>query len=390
MHVFFSVGEPSGDHHAAQLMRALGKRVPQLRCSGFGGVEMEGAGLESLFRLTDMAVMGIGGILPLIRKFHGLYRQAGDFLERERPAAVVLVDYPGFNWWIAKAAKSAGIPVYYYCPPQLWAWAPWRIRKVHRYVDCILSVLPFEANWYREHGVDVEYVGHPFFDEVATHPLDVDVYHSVRMASGLSVGLLPGSRKQEVNRNFPMMLNIVESLHRRHPQVRFPVACYKQWHHDRCAELLRQHKARLPVDLFVGKTSEVMEAADCCLMVSGSVSLEMLARKTPAVVVYRAGFLTYWIARLLGTCDYITLPNLIADRPVMPEFPCYFLKGRHVRTMTEILDNWLSDPSALSASRNELTRLADGIVRTGGVTRAADVLASRLTGGVSHSHADAA
>jgi lipid-A-disaccharide synthase len=136
----------------------------------------------------------------------------------------------------------------------------------------------------------------------------------------------------------------------------------------------------LPVDLHVGRTPEVIEAADCCLMVSGSVSLEMLARRTPAVVLYRAGPLMYVVARMLGTCNYISLPNLIADRPVMPEFPCLLSSGSHVREMIRILDGWLGDPDLLRRSREELDAIADGIVEAGGVARAADVLAGRLTG----------
>lgn len=383
MHVFFSVGEPSGDQHGAALMRALRRRHPQARFSGFGGPLMETAGLESLHQLTELAVMGVLAVLPLLWTFFKLVRQAGRHIERHRPDAVVLIDFPGFNWWIARKAKRAGVPVFYYMPPQLWAWAPWRIRKVHKFVDHVLAALPFEAEWYAARGVSVEYVGHPFFDEVAAHPLDAAFCDLLRAESRLDdrecvVGLLPGSRNQEVRRNFPVMLRVARMLHERHPGLRFPVACYKESQRARCHELLAQHAPDLPVDLYVGRTSEIIAAADCCLMVSGSVSLELLARGTPAVVLYRGSPLTYVLVRLLVTCRYMTLPNLIAGRAVMPEFPFVGHVAEHSLRMADLLDGWISDRDTLAAARQVLTRMRNQIVSTGGVERAAAAIEQRL------------
>src|SRR5690606_5128276 len=129
----------------------------------------------------------------------------------ERPDAVVLIDFPGFNWWIARKAKAAGIPVLYYLPPQLWAWGPWRIRKVRKFVDHVLCGLPFEYDWYATRGISAEYVGHPFFDEVADHPLDPEFcrqWTSPGEDGPRTIGILPGSRNHEVHRNWPMMLEI--------------------------------------------------------------------------------------------------------------------------------------------------------------------------------------
>ena len=168
--------------------------MPGVRFSGLGGPEMQAAGCDCLYQLTDLAVMGFGQVIPLIGEFYRVYRRARDFLRREHPDAVVLVDFPGFNWWIAAAAKKQGIPVYYYCPPQLWAWAPWRIRKVRKFVDCVLSVLPFEAEWFRARDVDVSYVGHPFFDDVAAHELDSEFLTSIRKDAPFNSGALTGAR----------------------------------------------------------------------------------------------------------------------------------------------------------------------------------------------------
>lgn len=378
MHLFFSAGEPSGDQHAARVIEQLRQRAPGIRCSGFGGPEMERAGLRPLYDLTQLAVMGFGGIVPLLSTFRDLYGAAKSFLATERPDAVILVDFPGFNWWVARAAKAAGVPVYYYCPPQLWAWAPWRIYKMRRLVDAVLAVLPFEADWYRRRGMDVSWVGHPFFDEAAHTPLNPEVVGEIRSAGSFALGILPGSRKQEVNGNFPIMLRMMEHLYQRHPGVTFPVACYKSWHHDRCRQLLDAHPAPLPVTLFTGQTAEVIEAADCCLMVSGSVSLELLARRTPAVVMYKLSLGMWCLARMLATCKFITLPNLIADSAVMPEFPFVRSQGPHIDQLTEVLDRWISSPVELAQSRQRLERVANGIVEAGGVVRAAEEILRRI------------
>jgi lipid-A-disaccharide synthase len=382
MHLFLSVGEPSGDQHAAHLLQALRARQPAARFSGFGGPCMEQAGFHNLYRLTDIAVMGLGSVLPVVGTFYKQYRRAKEFLRAEKPDAVVLVDCPGFNWWIASAAKALGIPTLYYLPPQLWAWAPWRIRKVRKWVDVVLAALPFEAEWYGARGIDVEYVGHPFFDEVAEHRLDQAFLdrcrwgengHSVR-----TVGILPGSRKHEVDRNFPVMLQVIERLSRVHTDVRFRVACYKESQREFCRLQVVGPYAKLPIDLHVGRTPEIIEAADCCLMTSGSVSLEMLARTTPAVVQYRGGPLMMAFASMVVTAKYFSLPNLIADRELLPEHAFVGRQGRHAQQIAVQLHGWLSDRRELERQRQSLVALKERCVRTGGVATAAEAILRRL------------
>ena len=227
MRIFFSVGEPSGDQHAAHLIHELRKRNPTFEAVGYGGPEMREAGCELRFQLTKLAVMGFFRVLPLVGKFLALARKAGKEFRENPPDAVVLVDFPGFNWWIARAASKAGIPVYYYMPPQLWAWGSWRIRRVKKYVNHVLCALAFEHDWYTQRGVEATYVGHPFFDEVAEKKLDSDLVQSLRSTGeGRTVAVLPGSRRHEIERNFPLMLEVVSRLTKRHPNTRFAVASY--------------------------------------------------------------------------------------------------------------------------------------------------------------------
>ncbi|QDV15873.1 Glycosyl transferase [Gimesia panareensis] len=375
MHLFFSVGEPSGDQHTAHLIEEIRARRPDTRFSAFGGPEMQAAGCHLEVRLTDYAVMGILNVLPLIFKFIQLIRQVGAYLEQERPDAVVLVDFPGFNWWVAKKAKALGIPVFYYLPPQLWAWAPWRIRRVRKNVDYILSGLQFEKQWYESRGVNVDYIGHPFFDEVASRKLEQATLTELKQSAPQIVGVLPGSRTNEVTRNFPVMLQTIRRLSQQFPDAIFPIACYREKHLELCQNFIREQQAEnLPLKLYLKLTPEIIEAADCCLMVSGSVSLEMLARKTPAVVLYRSHWGMYFLGHVLITCKFMSLPNLIAGREIMPEFPSVGNPDKVVSQMTTILADWLGNPLALERARGELTSLYNETVIPGASAQAAEAI----------------
>jgi lipid-A-disaccharide synthase len=400
MRLFFSVGEPSGDQHAAHLIAELRRRVPNFEAVGYGGSLMEAAGCRLEFRTTELSVMSLVHVLPLVWTFWRLLQRTKRRLDELRPDAVILVDFPGFNWHVARAAKKRGIPVFYYMPPQLWAWAPWRLRKVRKHVDYILSGLTFERDWYASRGINVAYVGHPFFDEVADHPLDESFLaerragqraeqgaQQVKSAAGATpqsrlelrnVGILPGSRQLEVVRNGPAMLRVMANIAARHPNVVFRVACYRELHRTMLQRMLDELGLDLPVEFCVGKTPEIIELADCCLMVSGSVSLELLGRRTPGVVIYKGDPFAATLAKWVLTCKYISLPNLIADRVVMPEF---FYSGNDTPVVAEIsrtLDEWLSDRNVLEAKRREMSELADRAAIPGATPRTAEAILSRL------------
>ncbi len=381
MEIFFSVGEPSGDQHAAHLIRELQQRNPKIRCTGFGGPLMQQAGCRLEFQLTDLAVMGLLNVLRLISKFYRLIQQGGRYLEEHRPDAVVLIDFPGFNWWIARRAKKLGIPVYYYLPPQIWAWASWRVKRMQRFVDHVICGLPFEKDWYAKHGVAAEYVGHPFFDEVADYPLDVEFRQNLTNGRPQLVGILPGSRGQEVTRNWAVIFEVIKNLHQRHPDVRFLVACYKETQRDWCVQQYEQSRSTLPIEFYVGKTSDIIDIADCCLMVSGSVSLEMLARTKPAVVVYRGSWLLYVVLKTIGNVRFATLPNLMVDREIMPEFPFVGDPAPRIEAMTSILNGWLNDREQLDAVAHELRALHEKVGQPGATKRTAEFILRSLKQG---------
>ncbi|MEO1496765.1 MAG: lipid-A-disaccharide synthetase [Planctomycetota bacterium] len=276
--LFFSVGEPSGDLHGANLCTELRQRTGDaVRCVGFGGPRMADAGVELHTDLTQHAVMGFLRVVAKIPHFLRLKRQAECYFRDHKPDAVVLVDFPGFNWHIARVAKKHGVPVFYYGTPQLWAWASWRVKKLRRDVDHALCKLPFEEAWLRQRGCNATYVGHPYFDELRSRAVDTAFVAEQRSEPGPLVALLPGSRTQEVRSNFRYQLDAAKKVARDVPNVRFVVAAFKAKQLPLIEAAIRDagFDERDAPRVFVGRTPELIEAADVCLAVSGSVSLEL-------------------------------------------------------------------------------------------------------------------
>ncbi|MCI0681134.1 MAG: lipid-A-disaccharide synthase [Gemmataceae bacterium] len=382
MRIFFSAGEPSGDIHASNLIRALARLRPGIDCVGFGGDRMQAAGCRLDYPLCRHAVMGVSRVVAQAATFVRLIRQAGRCFRDHRPDAVVLIDYPGFNWWIARKAHALGIPVFYFVPPQLWAWAGWRVKKMRRHVDHVLCTLPFELPWYRERGVLAHYIGHPFFDELSRQRLDPEfaagatgrAAHGPARLAGPTVALLPGSRDQEVERNWSMLYRSAARIHQARPDARFLVACFQPHQQRRIEDYLAGH-APLPLATHVGKTPEIINAATACISVSGSVSLELLWRAKPSVIVYRMGAVGLKAARWLVKVPYMCLVNLLAEKELYPEFATHRCASAAV---AERVLRWLNDPAVYAGLCQELTSLRDRVAGPGACDRAAGFILDAL------------
>jgi len=316
MKIFFSAGEPSGDVHGANLIRQLRRLRPDVQCVGYGGPEMAAAGCTLHADLTALAVMWFLRVLLNIHKFLGLASRADRYFRHHRPDAVVLIDYPGFNWWIARRAKAHGIPVLYYCPPQIWAWGSWRIKKMRRSVDHILCALPFEETWFRQQGCRATFVGHPFFDEVRRQQFDEEFLKTMRAKPGRLITILPGSRTQEVQHNLKWFLQAAVLVQARFPKVRFAVAAFKPHQAQMAEQLIRQNN--VAAEVYVRKTPELIHLAECCMACSGSVSLELLYHKKPTVVLYWISPIAYRVQKVFRRVKYITLVNLLTAKELFP------------------------------------------------------------------------
>jgi lipid-A-disaccharide synthase len=376
MRIFISAGEPSGDIHGSNLIRELKGRRPHLDIVGFGGERMAAAGAKLIFPLVHLAVMGLTRVLANIVSFLDVLSKADRFFRHHRPDAVVLIDYPGLHWWLARRARFHGIPVFYFVAPQLWAWAQWRVKKMRRLVDRVLSTLPFEDAWYRARGVSSEYIGHPFFDELPRQKLDAAFLAAERAKEGDIVALLPGSRNQEVERNLAMLVGAAREIHSARPGTRFLVASFKPSQQKMVDAYLRRYP-ELPIETHVGRTPEILELCKACVSVSGSVALEILYRKKPTVIVYRVGTLTLKFANWYRPIKYICLVNLLADKELFPEFltdrnDAVAIAG-HVR-------RWLDSPSTYRETVEELAALCRRVAVPGACGRAADAVLEHLEG----------
>ena len=371
MRVFISAGEPSGDLHAANLIHSLRKRDPDVEVVGFGGPRMTEAGATLLYPLVELAVMWFFRVLINLPKFFGFLDMAEREFRANRPDAVVLIDYPGFHWWLAHRAKQHGIPVFYFVPPQIWAWAGWRVKKVRRSIDHVLCSLPFEPKWYHDRGVPgAVYVGHPYFDELSERVLDADFLGAISAPSTPLVAILPGSRTQEVTRNLPIMLRAAAKLAQTRPDVRFAVACLHDRHRNLAAEILRAANlpASIQLDLFAARTPELIRTGRVAWAVSGSVSLELMTEALPTVVLYKIRAFDLWVARKFIKSKYISLVNLLADAEVMPE---YLTAVDVSPDLAAWAHRWLDHPSERQRAAAALVRLRDEVAVPGASDRAA-------------------
>ena len=391
MRIFFSVGEPSGDLHGANLIKDLCERNPSIEAVGFGGPKMADAGCDLLFDLTSLAVMGIWNVLVNVRKFFALLAMADDYFESAHVDAVVLIDYPGFNWYIARKARKYNIEVFYYGVPQMWAWLPWRVSKLRRLVDHVLCKLPFEVKWFQQRGCQATYVGHPYFDELVRYQFDQEFLTSQeKQDDERLLVLLPGSRTQEVKRNLPGLLESANHVRQQHPTTRVAIAFFREAH----AEYAKQeYQADQQADVFVRRTPELISLADACIACSGSVSLELLYHRKPTVIVYRISRTVMLIQHVLLKTRFITLVNMLGldrigkseippcdpnnvDSPVpMPEY----LTCRNCSSeVAAWINRWFGDPPRYVAKVKQLDQLAKSFAHPGASSRAATLVLEKL------------
>jgi len=323
--VLFTAFEPSGDDHAAAVIRVLKRTCPELAIYGWGGRKMEEAGAQIVEFTGDNAVMGMPGLAKI--KEH---KRINGSIERwlvDHPIRVhIPVDSPAANFPVCRLTKAAGARVVHMVAPQLWAWAPWRIRKLRRLTDHVMCVLPFEEGWFKARGVEATFIGHPLFDE----PLDLDALD--QQIEGWTKGeqniaLMPGSRPGEMRKNFPLLLGAYIKLSKEHPEMRGLVAGTRQ----EIEPILRKiaHDARLAWPDSLGmthsNTDAVIHWCDLAIVVSGTVTLQIAKQKRPMVIVYKLDRVLWTlVARWLIQTKFITLPNLIVGREICPELVPHF------------------------------------------------------------------
>ena len=312
-------GEASGDLLGAALVREIKRHHPDARCYGIGGPRMIAEGFESLFPMERLSVMGLVEVLGRLRELLGIRKRLRETFLQDRPDVFIGIDAPDFNLTLERHLKSNGIPTVHYVSPQVWAWREGRLKKIRRSVDHMLCLLPFEAEYYQGHNVPVTFVGHPLADQVAMEPDQTLARQSLNIAGdGPVMAILPGSRKAEVARLAELFLETARQVRQQIPSIRFLIPAANERRKQQLLPVLEGYPD-LDIVLTDGRASEVMAASDAILIASGTASLEAALHKRPMVISYRMAKLSFAILSRLVKVKYVGLPNLLSDRPMVPE-----------------------------------------------------------------------
>jgi lipid-A-disaccharide synthase len=315
-------GETSGDLHAAAVAAELRRLRPDLPIAGIGGDGMERAGVRLIERSERLAVMGFVEVLRHIPRHYALLRSLRGHLRSGRVAAIMLVDYPGFNMKLAKAASDARVPVLYYITPQVWAWGAGRLAAMARTLTKAAVILPFEEKLLRDHGVDATFVGHPLLDRASHLPTREEARRTLGLRGDAPVlALFPGSRAQEIHRHLDVFVAVGNELQRRRPGLQIIVSA---------APGIELDAKRCPFPVVRGASFPVLRAADAAMCKSGTTTLEAAVAGCPLVVGYRTSGWTYAIARRVVRIPHIGLVNVVAGREVAREFVQDALQPEHV------------------------------------------------------------
>jgi len=377
MRIGIVAGEASGDILGAGLITALAERYPGLTVEGIAGPRMVAAGCEAIFPAERLAVMGLVEILKRYPELRGIRESVKRHFIENPPDVFIGIDAPDFNLDVECCLRARGIRTVHYVSPSVWAWREYRMRKIARAVDLMLTFLPFEAEYYERHKVPVRFVGHPLADRL--HPPTSEDMVTLRSSLGVPtegtlIALLPGSRGSEVRQLARPFLDTVRWCLKRHPELRFimPLASPAL---RALVESELGDDTSLPLTLIDGRSQEVLAAADLVLLASGTATLEAMLLGKPMVAAYRMSRFSYWYARALLRIERYTLPNLLAGRSLIPEI---IQDEVTPERLGGALLAYLDSPGTASGLKSEFAALSRGLAR-GADQEAADAIQALLS-----------
>jgi lipid-A-disaccharide synthase len=347
--IFIVAGEASGDLHAGNLIRAVKKQIPNIEFYGMGGVEMQSAGARLTHDLRTVSVIGLVEVLSRLPTILRTLRELAKSLDKEKPDLAILVDFPDFNLRLAEKLKQANIPVLWYISPQVWAWRAERLPKITQLVDYMLVILPFEVDFYKQHNLNVHFVGHPLVDKV----IPKFSRDETRKQIGFNleqpmIALLPGSRNVEVKLLLPHLKKAAEILYAKNSNYQFVIPVANTLDPAKIQDKLINIKA--PIKIVTGKTYDVVAAADCAVVAAGTATLETALLNTPAIIIGRVSKLTWFLWSRYTHLPYYGLPNYILGEKLITELIQHQASGEQIAIEVE---NILS-------SKSEQLRLQEG------------------------------
>ncbi|HYA91501.1 MAG TPA: lipid-A-disaccharide synthase [Thermodesulfobacteriota bacterium] len=374
--ILLVAGEVSGDLHGSRLVEAIQRIDPDIEFFGIGGEGLERAGMKLLYPSQSLSVVGITEVFFKLRAILKALQGLKKSIDRERPDLVILIDFPDFNLRLAKMAQRKGIPILYYIGPQVWAWRPRRIKLIARLVKKMIVLFPFEVPLYQAAGVDVEWVGHPLLDIVKPTLSREKAFQQFGLdPRRRTVGLLPGSRKHEVERLLPPLLASAHLLQKEIPDLQFVIPLAPGLH--KTLLLSRMGNISVPVAVVEGFTYDVMNLSELLIVASGTATLEGAIVGKPMIIVYKVSFLSYWVGRALIRLDHIGLVNLVAEKEIVPEL---IQKDVNPQQIADEAFRILRDPILSRKMAESVNKVRQKLGELGAAERAARIVTSLLRG----------
>ncbi|MCM8760855.1 MAG: lipid-A-disaccharide synthase [Candidatus Omnitrophica bacterium] len=367
-------GEPSGDLHASNLVRDLRSLNPSLSFFGMGGDLCRGSGVDIVFDISDLALVGVVEVLRHLTTVKKAHDAVMDRVKKERPDLAILVDYPGFNLKLAIDLAKMSVPIVYYISPQLWAWGKQRIHIIKRCVRKMIVFFKFEESLYRSWGIDTECVGHPLLDIVKVTSPQKDVFEKYNLADGkFTIALLPGSRISEIRNFMPVLGQASELIEKRLGNTQFIISKRP----ERPMELYEEAITGFKFDIRFAEEDlhNIVAASDLAIVASGTATLETAILGTPLIVIYRANFLTFLLYKMVSTTRYLGIVNIVAGKEIAPELLQFNMTPEKIASKAIEM---LSSPELIASIRRELAAVKASLGSPGASLRAAQAIIALL------------
>ncbi|MBK8816688.1 MAG: lipid-A-disaccharide synthase [Methylococcaceae bacterium] len=373
--IAFSAGESSGDQHAANMFLELKKQKPGIKGIGMGSTSMKLVGIELSYDSSGIGVIGVIEVIKHYAEIRRALKIMKNMLLTSRPDLLVCVDYKEFNFKLARFAKENGIKVLFYVSPQVWAWRPGRVKKYGAVIDMMAVIFPFEVPYYEAENVPVRYVGHPSVDKVCPQFSKEEDLRQFGLGKNTRVvGILPGSRRNEIERMLPVMLDAAHTLQNKFPGIHFLLPKAESIPDALLEDYLRS--AKLLITVIKKKPYDVIQCCDAIMTTSGTATLEIALLGVPMVIAYKLASLTYWLGRLLVKTPYIGLPNIILGKAAVKELIQHEATGEN---LTLEISKLLNDESYANLIREDLRRVKTLLGEGGGSKNMAQLALEMLS-----------
>jgi len=371
--IFVSAGEVSGDIHSSRLISEIKNRTTGYSFKGIGGDNLKNEGMDIFYHIKDISFMGFSEVIRHIPFFKKVIGNIKKIIRENKPVAAILVDYPGLNLRLAKILKKNNIPVFYYISPQVWAWGKKRVKTIRKYVDLMAVFFDFEKKFYEKYGVDVEFIGHPMVEKVTPKFNKEDFFKTYSINKDyITIGILPGSRTQEVENLLPPLKDAFDILKGKMKRLQGLVSVSPAVNDDIYKHILRDKDG---ITLVKGLTSDIMIHSDFLFVASGTVTVESAVAGTPMIVVYKISPVTYFLSRFLVNVNNFAMVNIIAGEEIVPELLQKQVYGSNIAKVAEKI---LKNEAYYNKIKESLTKVKEKLGKPGASERGAKIFIEKI------------